>query len=266
MQGDTDYNTIYESNDLIGEVSIADIKNDGQNYIIFTENGILNAVNFNGGFADEFPVKFNNLIFVGTPLIADINNDKLGDIIITSSNGDIYAVSGKTGKPLNNFPLSIGDEFSGYHAIVERNNDMLLSAVTNSGDFYFWSINSTGKVQWGSNYGNNLNSSSLSSALSDNYISTFFPSNRTYNWPNPVYGEETYIRTYVAEDSEVKVTVFDLAGDLVDEFEFFAAGGLDNEYPWNVNDVQSGAYFAHVEVKSSSGKTESKIIKIAVVK
>ena len=78
--------------------------------------------------------------------------------------------------------------------------------------------------------------------------------------------DETYIRTYVAEDSRVKVKVFDLAGDLVDEFEFSATGGLDAEYAWNVSNIQSGAYFAHLEVKSNSGKTESKIIKIAVIK
>ena len=40
----------------------------------------------------------------------------------------------------------------------------------------------------------------------------------------------------------------------------------DSEYAWNVSNIQSGAYFAHLEVKSNSGKTESKIIKIAVVK
>ena len=56
-------------------------------------------------------------------------------------------------------------------------------------------------------------------------ISTFFPKNKTYNWPNPVYEDETYIRTYVSEDSKVEVKIFDLAGDLVDEFEFNANGG-----------------------------------------
>ncbi|MCB0744765.1 MAG: T9SS type A sorting domain-containing protein, partial [Ignavibacteriae bacterium] len=111
-----------------------------------------------------------------------------------------------------------------------------------------------------------FNSSSLGSAESKNFVSTFFPKNKTYNWPNPVYGNETFIRTYVAEDSKVEVKVFDLAGDLVDAFIFNAIGGLDSEVLWNVSKIQSGAYFAHLEVTSSSGKTDSKIIKIAIVK
>ena len=111
-----------------------------------------------------------------------------------------------------------------------------------------------------------MNSSSLAVAKDDNYVSEYFPKNRTYNWPNPTYRNETFIRTYVSEDSQVKVTIFDLAGDLVDEFEFPANGGVDVESAWDVSTIQSGAYFAHVEVKSNSGKTESKIIKIAVVK
>jgi len=237
-----------------------------ENYIIINEAYDITALNLAGSYAEKFPFRSNKDNFKGIPLVADIDSDGKSDIISSTMDGEIYAISGNDGKLIDGFPLSVGRQFSGYPTIIKRDNDLLLSAVTDSNEVYFWSINSNGNVDWGSEFGNNSNTSSLGLAKSDNFISTFFPLNRTYNWPNPVYDNETFIRTYVSEDSQVKVKVFDLSGDLVDEFEFQALGGLDTEYAWNVAEIQSGAYFAHIEVKSDSGKSESKIIKIAVVK
>lgn len=255
------------SDSEISSISLADIKKDGENYIVFNEGNIIKAVNFDGSIADNFP--YQNKMrknFEGAPLIADLNSDGFDDIISLTDNGNVYAVSGDDGKLIPGFPLSVGGITPSLSTIVKREDDLLLSVTSSNNDIFFWSINSTGDVKWGSKYGDNYNSSSVGSAENKNIISTFFPKNKTYNWPNPVYGDITYIRTYVSEDSRVKVKVFDLAGDLVEEFGFMATGGLEAECGWNVSKIQSGAYFAHVEVNSSSGKTESKIIKIAVVK
>lgn len=263
----TNAELIYSQSSSISDISIADLKNDGSNYIIFSNQNQINAINLNGSFADNYPVVMESSeIFVGTPIIADVDNDDYSDIIVTSNQGNVFSLSGYDGNVITGFPLSVGGQFNGDHTIIKVENVQKLSVANTSGDFYFWEIKSNGKVQWGSKFGNNMNTSSSEIAESENYISEYFPDERTYNWPNPVYGDETYIRTYVSEDSQVKVKIFDLAGDLVDEFEFFAIGGYDSEEGWNVSQVQSGAYFAHVEVKSNSGKTESKIIKIAIVK
>jgi hypothetical protein len=45
-----------------------------------------------------------------------------------------------------------------------------------------------------------------------------------------------------------------------------ARGGFDNETSWNVNDIQSGVYLVRIEAKGLNGKTETNIIKIAVIK
>ena len=97
-------------------------------------------------------------------------------------------------------------------------------------------------------------------------LQLFFPKDRTYNWPNPVYDNQTFIRTYVEEDSKITINIFDLSGDLVDKLEYNATGGFDNEIAWDVNNIQSGAYIAYIKVKSKFGKGATKIIKIAVVK
>jgi hypothetical protein len=97
---------------------------------------------------------------------------------------------------------------------------------------------------------------------------TFFPESRAYNWPNPVRSADgflTHIRYYVASNAKVTVRIFDLAGSLVGELHADAAGGFDNDIPWDVSQIQSGVYFAHVDAQGS-GASGSAIIKIAVVK
>jgi hypothetical protein len=71
----------------------------------------------------------------------------------------------------------------------------------------------------------------------------------------------------VSEDSDISVKIFDLAGDYVAGLSGFASGGLDGEIKWNVSAIESGVYLARVEAKSVvSGKTDHKIIKIAIIK
>jgi len=45
-----------------------------------------------------------------------------------------------------------------------------------------------------------------------------------------------------------------------------AKGGFDNETTWTTGAIQSGVYLARVEATGVSGKSESVVIKIAVVK
>jgi hypothetical protein len=60
--------------------------------------------------------------------------------------------------------------------------------------------------------------------------------------------------------------IFDIAGSFIDELKDFAQGGIDHETVWNVSNIQSGIYLARIQATGVSGKSESKIIKIAVVK
>jgi hypothetical protein len=95
--------------------------------------------------------------------------------------------------------------------------------------------------------------------------SAFFPPDRVYNWPNPVYSGKTFFRYFVRDNASVNVKVFDLAGDLVATLSGQGTGGIDNEIPWDVSHIQSGIYFARVEA-SSGGTSAVKIVKVAVVK
>jgi hypothetical protein len=86
-----------------------------------------------------------------------------------------------------------------------------------------------------------------------------------YNWPNPNIDNFTFIRYFLTDEADVTIKIFDMAGDLVDEFTGTGNSGTANELKWDLVDVQSGVYFARVEAQNSQ-KSEVRIIKIAVIK
>lgn len=185
----------------------------------------------------------------------------------------------KNGKMYDGFPLSIGGSCSTTPTIFVLPTPSLstvtpvLCVVDSFGFLSAWQLRTIGggpaarlETPWGSFRGNTLHSGSDTTSLPSSPPSAeFFPASRAYNWPNPVYDGKTFIRYFVSQDASVRVRIFDLAGELVDELTGPGVGGLDNEVEWNASRVQSGVYFGRIEAQAS-GKQAVAIIKIAVVK
>jgi hypothetical protein len=72
------------------------------------------------------------------------------------------------------------------------------------------------------------------------------------------------VETVGAEN--VEVNLYDLAGYFVTSWKesVLPIGKLITELVWDVTDVESGVYFAHVTV-SGAKETETNIVKIAVI-
>lgn len=273
------YNSTFKvnSNSTVNDFAVADLRGDGQNYILISNGNSLEAYNFNGNQADNFPFTISSgNSFVGCPLVADINNDKIPEVIGFTDNGDIYALNPQTGKLINGFPISTGSQIACTPAVFGTATPFMgpfptyytyLSVIDKSNQLYTWYLGVTsGKNYWSSEFGNSYNSSFVPAPSTDQKITDFFPADKAYNWPNPVYGGDTQIRYYVSENSDVNIKIFDLAGELVTELNNKATGGMDNETTWNVSNIQSGVYYARLELKGASGATANKIIKIAVIK
>jgi M6 family metalloprotease-like protein len=248
--------------------SLGDIKNDGNNYITLTNDSELEVYNLNFTFADNFPVSSgDSKNMVGLPLTTDFEGDSKSEIISFSEDGRIFAFDGGSGRLINGFPISIGRRLGTDACLFEFDGKYGLAVLTESGEFYGWQISSVQtSLGWVETFGNRSNSNFLKAASRSNYVNEFFPANRAYNYPNPVYEGTTNIRYYVAEDSKINIKIFDLAGDFVAELNDDAQGGMDNETVWNVGNIQSGVYLARIEANSTSGKTEQAVIKIAIVK
>jgi hypothetical protein len=252
--------------DELTNLSLVDLKKDGENYLLIP-NSSLEVKNLLGASSDYFPFsKPDNIFFNITPLSADFYGDNKPEIISFSSNGNIFAID-EAGKAIDNFPISAGEELACTPVLFNSNGKISLAVFDKAGNFSAWNIGPTqGAYHWSEQNGNNQNTSFVDAASAENFVNDFFPENRVYNYPNPVYENTTFIRYYVSEDAKVNIKIFDLAGGLVDELNDNAQGGFDNETGWDVGDIQSGVYLARVEATGSNGKSENKIIKIAVIK
>ncbi len=252
----------------LNSFAVADLKRDGENYIIYNSGANIEARNLSGALADNFPfMDPDNKEFTGNILAADFEGDRSAEIVASTIDGRIFAIDGGTGKTVYGFPISAGSGLAAYPVLYTDSGKTSLAVFNGSMNLTAWNIAQTeGKVFWGSEYGDTENSSFVEAASGQNAPAGFFPADRAYNYPNPVYDGQTYIRYYVSEDAKINIKIFDLAGDYVAELNDNAQGGLDNETVWNVGDIQSGVYLARIEVTGVSGKTDSKIIKIAVVK
>lgn len=256
--------------------AVADLLNNGKLYLLTNNENGLQAYDLNGVLLENFPITIKEKYFVGAPIVADINKDGIQEILAVTNGGELYAFNPSTGKAISGYPLKNGI----YPAVspVLFSEELptmgplpsykpILGVVDYNGHLSAWQLSAVqGKVSWAAEYGNSSGNAYLELTNTFTPSTDFFPTTKAYNWPNPVYGSSTRIRYYVAENSTATVKIFDLAGELVTTITGNATGGMDNEIEWQIGKVQSGVYYANLEVVSSSGKSANKIIKIAVIK
>jgi hypothetical protein len=93
---------------------------------------------------------------------------------------------------------------------------------------------------------------------------------RAYNYPNPApageYTDKTIFRYYTNSDADVEISIYDIAGHLVDSLEAEAIGGRYNETEWNISDIASGVYIYVIEIQPASGDKQVIEKKLAIVK
>lgn len=252
----------------IGRFSLGFSSLTNEPVIQYTNGKYLEVRELSGAYMDGFPVEHPaDLDFSLTPLSADINGDNVSDILTLDQNGDVFAFSGKNAKILNGFPLSSGMRSAKNIELSVIGNTVSLTAFSIENNYFIWELNTDqNAVYWKGETVSRANNVYLEQTLARKSVSDYFPPERAYNWPNPVYDGETFIRYYVSENSSVSIAIYDLAGDLVEELSASASGGMDNEIKWDTHDISSGVYFARIKAESSSGKSSEKVVRIAVIK
>ena len=263
---------LYESPEF-GWPALADFNRDKNIDFIFVDHhsNQLMAVNRNGAVLDNFPITPpDNVQFIGTPLIADLNGDENFELLITGQDpysANIYAYNYR-GQLITGFPLFIGSTESAedqpIHAAISGNS---LIAVSHTGDLKVWEFSNIDKIQWSSKYGNRGNNK-VTGLLSD--FDTILPTfellnaQETYNWPNPA-SDETNLRFQTREQAEVRIKITTMSGRLIYDQTFQSRGGLPEEVLIDTSSWASGGYFALVEAKNGNN-TERKLVKIAIVR
>lgn len=258
----------YNYAEITNSPVLADVNNDGKQEILFSDGDKVFAVNYAGVLLENFPADFNENITSGIS-VADINNDNIYDVLFVTENGDLYAY-GVNGVILPGFPVLVGPKTTSTPAIANLNDS--LGILVLSGDGYLYGFK-TGvvfdgsKVLW-KNYlkdkylsNNNFQTGNIPVSYSGK-----LPSDKVYNWPNPVYDNQTFIRYYLnGSASNVSVKILDLSGELITTLPGTSNSNSDNEVKWDVSNIQSGIYYGVVSA-DIDGSTETEVIKIAVVK
>ncbi len=239
-------------------------------YINFSVDGKNFFYNLEGFQADNSPLEDSERIgFSGS------------DIFFTTKTGKSYLISSSTDGRLFFFDknemnsrlssfFTVGNQLIQSPVLLPDNDSTKLVVANKSNNIYLFNYSEQidlNRPYWSGDFSGGANNMTLDGLIYYPESNTNFKLIEAYNWPNPVYGATTNFRFKVNEDSEVKIVIFDMAGTKVAELNGRGRKDFESEIAWDVSNVQSDIYFAHLEATGiNSHKTESKLIKVAIVK
>ena len=187
-------------------------------------------------------------------------------MVVSTLDGSIYAYDlGERGRLVPGFPLSVGRTIVATPAMIGGS----LYAVAEDGTTRAWTIGPAGDVAWGrlfQDVGNRSVAPVIQGSGTTGGAVSLLDEAETYNWPNPIREGRTFLRFRTGEDAEVSIMIVDLAGALVDELDAGSVrGGVPTELEWST-DAPSGVYFARVTATTASGREESQLIRMAIIR
>ena len=249
-----------------GSASMADLDLDGnteyiyESYLISGDpSSVINieAKHLNGITVSGFPL--DTMTTRETPLIKDLIGNEHPEIVVQNAKGEIIVINwqGELKYRLTDYGnLICLSKYEGRNAIV-----------TESAIWLFDEVSDNYGNEWISTHHDFGNTRTLHLNIPKRIPeSSLIDKDKTYAYPNPVYDGKVKLRIAVESADKVEIMIYDFAGFFVKKFTMdnLTQGFIHEEW-WNVDDVESGVYFANITATSGT-KSESEILKIGVIK
>ena len=271
-------------------IALGDINDDGYPEIVFLGDNLVYALDRFGVPIDGFPVTINRgapiVGFHSDPLLVDVTGDKIPEILVPSSDGLVYAYTGKGKRVSERFPIAAGsfEMVDSLEQVVPMSIFVTDAVKKSKGpELYAFHRNSVSAFRldkaangaekaaaaWALPAGGNertgfFDASKLGdveTAKAKDEISDFFI------YPNPVRGGDAKVRMELgAKPQSIKLELYDITGLCVFKTNIPDGVAGMNQANLDLRNLGSDIYTARLKVKFESGKTKQKLYRVGVVR
>ena len=271
-------------------IALGDINDDGYPEIVFLGDNLVYALDRFGVPIDGFPVTISRgapiVGFHSDPLLVDVTGDKIPEILVPSSDGLVYAYTGKGKRVSERFPIAAGssemmDSLSQAvpmsifvtDALKDSKGPELYAFHRNSVSAFrldkavngaekaaaAWALPAGGNERTGFFDASKLGD--VEAAKAKDEISDFFI------YPNPVRGGDAKVRMELgAKPQSIKLELYDITGLCVFKTDIPDGVAGMNQANLDLRKLGSDIYTARLKVKFESGKTKQKLYRVGVVR
>ncbi len=241
-------------------VAFADVEGDRRLEAVVVAGRRVLALTRGGALATGFPLPLPAEV-VAEPLVGTRGGEPV--VVAAATDGYLYALPiGARGRPAEGFPLSVGLTV----AATPYWNDQL-AAVTEEGTLSVW-ISDEPAGGWHQAGADDRNSRFVALPVGPPEVAPegLLVDGETYNWPNPIRDGVTHLRYLPSKPCRIRITIIDAAGALIDEIAVDGVpAGVSSEYTWTT-DAPSGLYFARITAVADDGETQSRLVKMAIIR
>ena len=276
-------------------IALGDINGDGYPEIVFLGDNLVYALDRSGLPIAGFPVKISRGTpvtgFMSDPLLVDVTGDDIPEILVPSSDGLVYAYTGKGTEVKDQFPLAAGSfEYQDTLGTIYPMSIFVMDAVPGKKsagpELYALHRNSLSAFRlrkangsaaespaaWTLPAGGNERTGYFdASKLGDveketekDEISEFFI------YPNPVRGGNAKARFEIGSVAlKAELEFYDITGLCVYKTKMedgIIARGRNEFDHLDLKNLGSAVYTARLKVKFKDGKTKQKLYRVGVIK
>lgn len=247
--------------EILTEPILADVDGDTYLEIVVIAPNYVYAYNYNGTIEENYPVQIDRHYPAGSPAFPPVflgsEGGLRGKIILGTDAGEIIWLQPRTfGRPdLTTLPLGPPAAQSPAFAYDQNSQTAAVFGVGGDGFLYGYTIDDT-------DYDYAIAQRGYDAARHYVYPLDSLPPVSTpeytvdessaYAYPNPTSGGEVFIHYELGTAADIAVAIYDVAGNLIDEFTHDGSPATDNTITWNCSDVASGVYYCRLVVDDAS--------------